>query len=330
MESRESCNSRAALVSFSISSPRPVLDKLVAFVGGEHVCVAERPLDQRRQIGIGGGAATRNFHNSLPDELGDGDVMQFGRAADLLPFGIGEADAPGLAHIGRLVGWDAAGLRFRGNRIPSCACSISQREPGQYGAGSPAIAWSVRSVLAARLRGHWRSHRKRKMRPARFFGTSGEFWLHLQQLYELRHTEDRKDAEAEARKAAGVGIGLADDLRAIRTAIVKSHLASDFAAAFDLLVFQLARSVFTAGYHDDALDIRAVETPDRPALRVNDDAFATINVGEKHLETGRIGHNLTWTGLPDAEAFNALKALPERDKRALFASCVARTLKGLR
>ena len=136
------------------------------------------------------------------------------------------------------------------------------------------------------------------------------------------------DAEAEARKAAGVGIGLADDLRAIRTAIVKSHLASDFAAAFDLLVFQLARSVFTTGCHADALDIRAVETPDRPVLRVNDDAFGTVNVGEKRLETGRAGHNLAWIGLPDTEAFSALKALPEVDKRALFASCVARTLKG--
>ena len=65
------------------------------------------------------------------------------------------------------------------------------------------------------------------------------------------------DAEAEARKEAGVGIGLADDLRAIRTAIVKSQLACDFEAAFDLLLFQLARNVFTSGYHDDALDIRA-------------------------------------------------------------------------
>ena len=45
------------------------------------------------------------------------------------------------------------------------------------------------------------------------------------------------DAEAEARKEAGVGIGLADDLRAIRTAIVKSQLACDFEAAFDLLLF---------------------------------------------------------------------------------------------
>ena len=129
------------------------------------------------------------------------------------------------------------------------------------------------------------------------------------------------DAEAEARKEAGVGIGLADDLRAIRTAIVKSQLACDFEAAFDLLLFQLARSVFTSGYHDDALDIRATETPDRPAMRVNDDAFGDINVGEKHLE-------IDWAGLSDAEAFAELRALPERDKRTLFASCVARMLKG--
>ena len=136
------------------------------------------------------------------------------------------------------------------------------------------------------------------------------------------------DAEAEARKEAGVGIGLADDLRAIRTAIVKSQLACDFEAAFDLLLFQLARGVFANGYHDDALDIRATETPDRPAMRVNDDAFGTINVGEKHLEIDRAAQKLDWAVLPDDEAFAELRALPERDKRTLFASCVARTLKG--
>ena len=136
------------------------------------------------------------------------------------------------------------------------------------------------------------------------------------------------DAEAEARKEAGVDIGLADNLRAIRTAIVKSQLACDFEAAFDLLLFQIARSVFTTGYHDGALDIRAAETPDRPAMRVNDDAFGDINVGEKHLEIDRAAQKLDWTDLPDDEAFAELRALPQQDKRTLFASCVARTLKG--
>jgi len=52
------------------------------------------------------------------------------------------------------------------------------------------------------------------------------------------------DPAAKARDDAGVGIGLADDLRAIRTALVKTHLAGDFDAAFDLAVFQFAQAVF--------------------------------------------------------------------------------------
>ena len=64
-----------------------------------------------------------------------------------------------------------------------------------------------------------------------------------------------KDREAEARKEAGVGIGLADDLRSIRTALVKAKLAGDFEAAFDLMLFQLGRSVFTNGHRSHALDV---------------------------------------------------------------------------
>ena len=63
-------------------------------------------------------------------------------------------------------------------------------------------------------------------------------------------------------------------------------------------------------------------------MRGNDDAFGDINVGEKHLEIDRAAQKLDWTGLSDTEAFAELRALPEQDKRTLFASCVARTLKG--
>ena len=93
----------------------------------------------------------------------------------------------------------------------------------------------------------------------------------------------RPDPEAEARKEAGVGIGLADDLRAIRTALVKARLAEDFGAAFDLMLFQMGRAVFTPGYHDHALDIAVRETRDRPPLRVNDDAFGDCSPGEAML-----------------------------------------------
>lgn len=138
------------------------------------------------------------------------------------------------------------------------------------------------------------------------------------------------DPSAKAREEAGVGLGLADDLRAIRTALVKAHLAGDFEAAFDLMVFQLVRAVFargyTASYH--ALDIVFNETADRPHKRVNDEDFAAWSPGEAMLAD--------WSDLPfewmeeddDAACFAALRALPRADKERLFAAAVARTVKG--
>ena len=138
----------------------------------------------------------------------------------------------------------------------------------------------------------------------------------------------RPDPEAEARKEAGVGIGLADDLRACRTALVKAHLADDFGAAFDLMLFQMGRAVFTPGYHDHALDIAVRETPDRPPLRVNDDAFGDWSPGEAML-ADRSSLSFDWLEIEDCqESFATLRALPEADKQNLFAACVARTVNG--
>ena len=135
---------------------------------------------------------------------------------------------------------------------------------------------------------------------------------------------------AKAREEAGVGIGLADDLRAIRTTLVKAHLADDFEAAFDLVVFQMVRSVFARGYTVSwhALDIAFNETADRPTTRANDDGFAAWSPGEAMLSD--------WSHLPfewmegddDAACFAALTRLPRADKERLFAAAVARTVKG--
>ena len=135
-----------------------------------------------------------------------------------------------------------------------------------------------------------------------------------------------RDPAAEARKEAGVGVGLADDLRSIRTALVKTHLAQDFAAAFDLAVFQAARSVFRVRYAANALDIAFRETADRPFKRMNDEAFADSSPGEAMLED-RSGLAFDWMEIEDdGEAFAALRALPQTDKEALFAACIARTV----
>ena len=137
-----------------------------------------------------------------------------------------------------------------------------------------------------------------------------------------------KDREAEARKEAGVGIGLADDLRSVRTAIVKAKLAGDFEAAFDLMLFQMGRAVFAPGYHDYALDIAVKETPDRPNTRMNDADFADWSPGEAMLED-RSHLSFDWLEIDDdGESFAALRTLPQADKETLFAACVARTVKG--
>ena len=137
-----------------------------------------------------------------------------------------------------------------------------------------------------------------------------------------------RDREAEARKEAGVGIGLADDLRSIRTALVKAKLAGDFEAAFDLALFQMGRAVFAPGYRDHALDIAVKETPDRPNTRMNDADFADWSPGEAMLEDRSL-LSFDWLTIDDdAESFAALRALPRAEKEALFAACVARTVKG--
>ena len=137
-----------------------------------------------------------------------------------------------------------------------------------------------------------------------------------------------RDREAEARKEAGVGVGLADDLRSIRTALVKAKLAGDFDAAFDLALFQMGRAVFAPGYHDHALDIAVKETPDRPNTRMNDADFAAWSPGEAMLED-RSHLSFDWLTIKDdGDSFAALRALPRAEKEALFAACVARTVKG--
>ena len=137
-----------------------------------------------------------------------------------------------------------------------------------------------------------------------------------------------KDREAEARKEAGVGIGLADDLRAIRTALVKAYLAGDFEAAFDLMLFQMGRAVFAPAYRDYPLDIAVNETADRPNIRMNDEDFADWSPGEAML-ADRSHLPFDWLEIDDdGESFAALRALPKAEKEALFAACVARTVKG--
>ncbi len=136
------------------------------------------------------------------------------------------------------------------------------------------------------------------------------------------------DPRTKVREETGIGIGLADDLRAVRTTLVKAHLSGDFEAAFDLALFQLARAVFKEGYRADALDIAFRETAERPPSRASDDDFAAWSPGEAMLAE-HSGLSLGWMELEDdGAAFAAMRALPVEEKQALFAAAVARALKG--
>ena len=120
-----------------------------------------------------------------------------------------------------------------------------------------------------------------------------------------------KDREAEARKEAGVGIGLADDLRHVRTALVKAHLAGDFEAAFDLMLFQIGRSVFTFGYKAHARDIAVREAALADAMET---AFAAGDV-PLGLSAGMHAAALAWTP-PGFAAFDTGRIGDEADDAA--------------
>ena len=136
------------------------------------------------------------------------------------------------------------------------------------------------------------------------------------------------DPRAKVRKETGIGIGLADDLRAVRTTLVKAHLSRDFEAAFDLTLFQFARAAFADDHMAGALDIVFKETADRPPSRAGDEDFSVWSPGEGML-VEPTGLPLAWMENEDEDAaFAAMRALPQAEKQAIFAAAVARSLKG--
>ena len=137
------------------------------------------------------------------------------------------------------------------------------------------------------------------------------------------------DAEAEARKEAGVGIGLADDLaghpHGHRQEPARLRLrgrpsiccCSSSPGACSPTATMMPRSTSGRPRHRTVRPCGSTTMLSAPSMLVRSTSRST---GPRQ--------KLDWTGLPDAEAFAELRALPERDKRTLFASCVARTLKG--
>ncbi len=137
--------------------------------------------------------------------------------------------------------------------------------------------------------------------------------------------------ETAATHDAGLKVKTADELRVIRTALVKAQLAGDFAAAFDLAAYQLALSVFgpprAADRHPTSLRITATaDAPDGTSPHETD-AFTAASPGVELLETNARDLALDWLNADDdRERFAAFRRLSLEARRNLFAAAVSRSV----
>ena len=122
---------------------------------------------------------------------------------------------------------------------------------------------------------------------------------------------------AAATQDAGLRLGLADDLRLIRTAIVKACLQCDLELAFDLAAYQLASAVF-GGRPDGPLAIEITATGDVPdGVDPNDrEAIAQRSPGARMLAAETADLKLDWLqAATPRERFLQFRALEPKERR---------------
>ena len=125
-------------------------------------------------------------------------------------------------------------------------------------------------------------------------------------------------------KENGLSAAVVDDLKAIRTGIVRAALAKRFDLAFDLAAYQLVTAARHEHHVDHTADIRLNLTPLRPVTRKDDDTeFSAANPGEQLYEPPR---DPALDIDDDLARFDAFRALPAERKNALFAAAVAGAL----
>ncbi len=137
------------------------------------------------------------------------------------------------------------------------------------------------------------------------------------------------DPDKKARSEAGMTRALVDDLRCVRSNIVKAHLANDFDLAVELAAFHFARSVFGTGSahgRTAAIDVR--KTAERPSGQRRDNDWPEgFRSGERLLAANRRTLALNWLGEDDRAAqYKAFSRLTEKQKKRLFAAAFARTI----
>ena len=141
-------------------------------------------------------------------------------------------------------------------------------------------------------------------------------------------TARERQRTKSALEKAGLNQSLGEDLRHVRLAIVRHHLAADPAAALDLLLYAVVGQERRHS-HNQTLDASFTETSNVPMGRMGQGraAFEAESPGIQLLaEVDDLP--LAWRNQRSERArYEALKALPQADKMRLLAHLIARTLK---
>ena len=134
---------------------------------------------------------------------------------------------------------------------------------------------------------------------------------------------ERGDVETGRKDAPIHSQALDLDLRQTRRQILAAHVAGDFGSAFDMLLWQMSRSILTLYYVSGS--------PLECRFTVERDAAGTADLSETAASALLAAHkdalDLGFIEIKDAsESFAVLCALADEDKQALFAFCVSTML----
>ena len=143
-----------------------------------------------------------------------------------------------------------------------------------------------------------------------------------------QYDQAEPDERAAATQDAGLRLGLADDLRMIRTGIIKACLQCDLELAFDLAAYQMASAVF-GRKPDGPLAIDIATTGDVPEGVDPDDreSVAQRSPGARLLAAEAAYLKLDWLQAPTPrERLLQFRALKPKERRRQFAAAVARSL----
>ena len=144
-----------------------------------------------------------------------------------------------------------------------------------------------------------------------------------------QYDHSEPDERTAATQDAGLRLGLADDLRLIRTTIVKACLQCDLELAFDLAAYQMV-SAALGGKPDGPLAIEITATGDVPKGVDPDDreAVAKGSPGTRMLAAASAYLKLDWLQAPTPRGrLLQFRALQPKERRRQFAAAVARALK---